>query len=51
MDDVNLVKINISGGEIVQPGSIIEIQTSHPVNHRSAHGAIQLFKAPRQSMS
>src|SRR5215467_4223067 len=44
MDDINLVTINISAGEIVQPGSIIEIQASHPVDHRSAHGAIRLFK-------
>jgi len=44
MDDANVVTLNLSAGEIVQPGSCLEIRASRPVDPRSAQGAVRLLR-------
>src|SRR5215831_19956561 len=44
MDCDDMVKINFSAGEILQPGASLEIKAAHSVDPRSAQGAVRLLR-------
>lgn len=48
MKNSEMVTINISAGEIIQPGSVIELSAAHPIDPRSAQGAVTIAQCGAQ---